>query len=101
MSVLENFIKIKNSKIFSIGNICIETIWVNPNITGVRVARVQSDFKQVFCMNMIGFITEGQSSENTMRQVFHSGYETVVRTKTVRIYCAGNQSIELTVIGEI
>jgi len=98
---LENFIKIKNSKIFSIGNICIETIWVNPNTTGVRVAKVQSNFKQVFCMNMIGFITEGQSAENTMRQVFHSGYESVVTTKTVRIYCAGNQSIELTVIGEI
>ena len=98
---LENFIKVKNNKIFTIGNICIETINCTPNIAGVRTVKIESDFKNIFSIFLTGYITEGQTEEHLMRQVVHDYYSKIVATKQVRLYAAGNQSIELTIIGTI
>ena len=98
---LENFIKVKNNKIFTIGNICIETINCTPNIAGVRTVKIESDFKNIFSIFLTGYITEGQNAEHLMRQVVHDYYSKIVATKQVRLYSAGNQSIELTIIGTI
>ena len=98
---LENFIKVKNNKIFTIGNICIETITCTPNIAGVRTVKIESDFKNIFSIFLTGYITEGQNAEHLMRQVVHDYYSKIVATKQVRLYTAGNQSIELTIIGTI
>ena len=98
---LENFIKVKNNKIFTIGNICIETINCTPNIAGVRTVKIESDFKNIFSIFLTGYITEGQNAEHLMRQVVHDYYSKIVATKQVRLYAAGNQSIELTIIGTI
>ena len=98
---LENFIKVKNNKIFTIGNICIETINCTPNTVGVRTVNVESDFKNIFFISLTGYITEGQTEEHLMRQVVHDYYSKIVATKQVRLYAAGNQSIELTIIGTI
>ena len=98
---LENFIKVKNNKIFAIGNICIETINCTPNIAGVRTVKIESDFKNIFSIFLTGYITEGQNAEHLMRQVVHDYYSKIVATKQVRLYAAGNQSIELTIIGTI
>ena len=98
---LENFIKVKNNKIFTIGNICIETINCTPKTVGVRTVNVESDFKNIFFISLTGYITEGQTEEHLMRQVVHDYYSKIVATKQVRLYAAGNQSIELTIIGTI
>ena len=98
---LENFIKVKNNKTFKIGNICIETINCTPNIAGVRTVKIESDFKNIFSIFLTGYITEGQNAEHLMRQVVHDYYSKIVATKQVRLYAAGNQSIELTIIGTI
>ena len=98
---LENFIKVKNNKIFTIGNICIETINCVPNTVGVRTVNVQSDFKNIFCIFLTGYITEGQTAEHLMRQVVHDYYSKIVATKQVKLYASGNQSLELTIIGTI
>lgn len=98
---LENLIKIKNNKIFTIGNICIETINCTPNIAGVRTVKIESDFKNIFSIFLTGYITEGQNAEHLMRQVVHDYYSKIVATKQVKLYAAGNQSIELTIIGTI
>ena len=98
---LENFIKVKNNKIFTIGNICIETINCTPNIAGVRTANIESDFKNIFSIFLTGYITEGQTQENLMRQVVHGYYSKMVETKQVKIYASGTQSLELTIIGSI
>ena len=100
-STVENFIKVKNNKIFTIGNICIETINCTPNIAGVRTVKIESDFKNIFSIFLTGYITEGQNDEHLMRQVVHDYYSKIVATKQVRLYAAGNQSIELTIIGTI
>ena len=100
-STVENFIKVKNNKIFTIGNICIETINCTPNIAGVRTVKIESDFKNIFSIFLTGYITEGQNAEHLMRQVVHDYYSKIVATKQVKLYAAGNQSIELTIIGTI
>ena len=98
---LENFIKVKNNKIFTIGNICIETINCTPNIAGVRTVKIESDFKNIFSIFLTGYITEGQTEEHLMRQVVHDYYSKIVATKQVKLYASGNQSLELTIIGTI
>ena len=98
---LENLIKIKNNKIFTIGNICIETINCKPNTVGVRTLNVESDFKNIFSIFLTGYITEGQTAEHLMRQVVHDYYSKIVATKQVKVYASGNQSLELTIIGTI
>ena len=98
---LENFIKVKNNKIFTIGNICIETINCSPNIAGVRTVKIESDFKNIFSIFLTGYITEGQNAEHLMRQVVHDYYSKIVATKQVKLYASGNQSLELTIIGTI
>ena len=98
---LENFIKVKNNKIFTIGNICIETINCTPNTVGVRTVNVESDFKNIFFISLTGYITEGQTEEHLMRQVVHDYYSKIVATKQVKLYASGNQSLELTIVGTI
>ena len=98
---LENFIKVKNNKIFTIGNICIETINCTPNTVGVRTVNVESDFKNIFFISLTGYITEGQTAEHLMQQVVHDYYSKIVATKQVKLYASGNQSLELTIIGTI
>nr|DAX86250.1 MAG TPA: tail-collar fiber protein [Caudoviricetes sp.] len=98
---LENLIKVKNNKIFTIGNICIETINCTPNIAGIRTVKIESDFKNIFSIFLTGYITEGQNSEHLMRQVVHDYYSKIVATKQVKLYASGNQSLELTIIGTI
>ena len=100
-STVENFIKVKNNKIFTIGNICIETINCTPNTVGIRTVNVESDFKNIFSIFLTGYITEGQTGEHLMRQVVHDYYSKIVATKQVKLYASGNQSLELTIIGTI
>ena len=100
-STVENFIKVKNNKIFTIGNICIETINCTPNTVGVRTVNVESDFKNIFFISLTGYITEGQTAEHLMRQVVHDYYSKIVATKQVKLYASGNQSLELTIVGTI
>ena len=102
MSVLENLIKtVPDHDIVTIGNLCIESINVAPNVSGVRVANIISNFKRIFHISLVGFISEGQSDPDTMRQMIHSGYEYSVNTKQIRLYSSGSQSIEATVFGLI
>ena len=100
-SIVENFIKVKNNKIFTIGNICIETINCTPNTVGIRTVNVESDFKNIFSIFLTGYITEGQTEEHLMRQVVHDYYSKIVATKQVKLYASWNQSLELTIIGTI
>ena len=102
MSVLENLIKtIPGYDIVTVGNLCIESINVTPNVSGLRVANIISNFKRILHISLVGFISEGQSNPEDMRQMIHSGYEYSVNTKQIRLYSSGSQSIEATVIGLI
>lgn len=74
---------------------------MTPNVSGLRVANIISNFKRIFHISLVGFISEGQSNPEDMRQMMHSGYEYSVNTKQIRLYSSGRQSIEATVIGLI
>lgn len=100
---MENLISLKSedsNNFIKIGNIVIETIDV-PGNNGIRIGNIKTNFKKIYCVFLTGYITKGQSQENLMRQVIHSGTNEMVFNKKIEFYAAGNQTITLTIIGEI
>lgn len=106
---LENLISFKEetnnsypypSKIIKIGNVVIETISCTTTI-GIRKVPVYSKFKKVCNILITPYISKGQTGANLMQQVVHSTHADIVNNKLVEIYSAGNQSIEISIVGII
>ena len=106
---LENLISFKEetnnpypypSKIIKIGNVVIETISCTSTI-GIRKVPVYSKFKKVCNILITPYISKGQTEANLMQQVVHSTHADIVNNKLVEIYSAGNQSIEISIVGII
>ena len=107
--MLENLISFKEetnnpypypSKIIKIGNVVIETISCTSTI-GIRKVPVYSKFKKVCNILITPYISKGQTEANLMQQVVHSTHADIVNNKLVEIYSAGNQSIEISIVGII
>ena len=100
---MENLITLQSedfNSFIKIGNIVIETIDV-PGNSGIRIGNIKTNFKKIYCFFLTGYITKGQSQENLMRQVIHSGTNEMIFNKKIEFYAAGNQTITLTIVGEI
>lgn len=91
---------IDTNEIIRIGNIVIETVDV-VGLAGLRKGYITTNFKKIFSINLCGFVNKGQNEEHLMRQVMHSGSEEIKTNKYFEFYCAGNQTVVVTIIGEI
>ena len=98
---LENLITFNSTdNIIKIGNIVIETVDV-VGLARLRKGYITTNFKKIFSINLCGFVNKGQNEEHLMRQVMHSGSEEIKTNKYFEFYCAGNQTVVVTIIGEI
>lgn len=91
---------IDTNEIIRIGNIVIETVDV-VGLAGLRKGYITTNFKKIFSINLCGFVNKGQNEEHLMRQVMHSGSEEIKTNKYFEFYCAGNQTVVVTIIGKI
>ena len=91
---------IDTNETIRIGNIVIETVNV-VGLVGLRKGYITTNFKKIFSINLCGFVNKGQNEEYLMRQVMHSVFEEIKTNKYFEFYCAGNQTVVVTIIGEI
>lgn len=91
---------IDTNEIIRIGNIVIETVDV-VGLAGLRKGYITTNFKKIFSINLCGFVNKGQNGEYLMHQVMHSVPEEIKTNKYFEFYCAGNQTVAVTIIGEI
>lgn len=100
-STVENLIGFNSvDNIIKIGKIVIETIDVIGN-AGIRTGYIKTNFKRIFSINLVGFITKGQNESHLMQQVMHTTGDDIVKNKFFQLYTAGNQTVSVTIIGEI
>ncbi|WP_314346931.1 hypothetical protein [Fusobacterium massiliense] len=98
---LENLITLNSKEnIIRIGKVVIETIPIS-GYAGIRTGRVKTNFKKIYSINFIGLANKGQTQENLMRQLMYSSLEEIAASKTFELYVAGNQSVYITLIGEV
>ena len=98
---MENLItsKIENDiKILKIGNVVIENISV-PGREGIRTAKIKTDFKNIISISLTPYITYGQQANSS--QTIHDGNSYVIQNKSLRFYCNGNQTVDVSVVGLI
>nr|DAS07276.1 MAG TPA: hypothetical protein [Caudoviricetes sp.] len=98
---MENLISSKieeDRAILKIGNLVIENISVS-GITGIRTATVKTSFKNIISIYLSPYISYGQQ-ENTV-QAIHDSNDYIVRNKSLRFYCNGNQTVDVCIIGLI
>ena len=98
---LENLIssKIEDSNaILKIGNVVIETISVPGNV-GIRTATIKTSFKNIISVSLNSYITFGQQVDAA--QSIHDSNDYIIRNKSLRFYCNGNQSVDVCIIGII
>ena len=98
---MENLITLNSKEnIIRIGKVVIETIGL-PGYSGIRTGRVKTNFKKIYSVNFLGLANKGQTQENLMRQLMYSSLDEIAANKTFELYVAGNQSVYITLIGEI
>lgn len=98
---LENLISFDSTnQTIKIGNFVIESVQVT-GYAGIRTGHVKTNFKKIYSVNLIAYANKGQTAESLMRQVMHTGTEQIEKTKTFELYAAGNQTILVTLVGEI
>ena len=98
---LENLISFdSDNNIIKIGKVVIETVFV-PGNSGLRTGYIKTNFKKIYSVNFIGFANKGQLDDSLMKQMMHTGFDQIANTKTFEFYAAGNQSLSVTLVGEI
>ena len=98
---LENLITLNSKEnIIRIGKVVIETIPIS-GYAGIRTGRVKTIIIKIYSINFIGLANKGQTQENLMRQLMYSSLEEIAASKTFELYVAGNQSVYITLIGEV
>nr|DAT06702.1 MAG TPA: hypothetical protein [Caudoviricetes sp.] len=103
-SLLDRFENLISSKIedsnaiLKIGNVVIETISVPGNV-GIRTATIKTSFKNIISVSLNSYITFGQQVDAA--QSIHDSNDYIIRNKSLRFYCNGNQSVDVCIIGII
>ena len=87
-----------NNSVLKFGNLVIENISVS-GITGIRIATVKTSFKNIISISLSPYISYGQQ-ENTI-QAIHDSNDYVIKNKSLRFYCNGNQTVDVCVVGLI
>nr|DAP30072.1 MAG TPA: tail-collar fiber protein [Caudoviricetes sp.] len=107
ISIWENCKRLKNlisskiedsNAILKIGNVVIETISVPGNV-GIRTATIKTSFKNIISVSLNSYITFGQQVDAA--QSIHDSNDYIIRNKSLRFYCNGNQSVDVCIIGII
>ena len=96
---LENLISSKtegNNSILKIGNVVIENISI-PGGTGIRTATLKTSFKNIISISLSPYITYGQQENSS--QSIHDEDNYIIRNKSLRFYCNGNQTVNICIIG--
>ena len=96
---LENLISSKteeNNTILKIGNAVIENISI-PGSAGIRTATVKTSFKHIIHVSLTPYITYGQQENSS--QSIHDDDNYIIRNKSLRFYCNGNQTVNVCIIG--
>jgi hypothetical protein len=96
---LENLISSKtegNNSILKIGNVVIENISI-PGGTGIRTATLKTSFKNIISISLTPYITYGQQENSS--QSIHDDDNYIIRNKSLRFYCNGNQTVNVCIIG--
>lgn len=97
----ENLVSFNSdNNIVKIGNLVIENIDIAGTL-GTRIGYIKTNFRKIYSISSIGYASKGQTQEYLMRQIMNSGPEEIIRNKFFEIYCAGNQTVGVTIIGEI
>lgn len=87
-----------NNTVLKFGNFVIENISVSGSI-GIRTATVKTSFKSIISIFLSPYISYGQQ-ENTI-QAIHDSNDYVIKNKSLRFYCNGNQTVDVCVVGLI
>ena len=98
-STVENLISSKteeNNTILKIGNAVIENISI-PGSAGIRTATVKTSFKHIIHVSLTPYITYGQQENSS--QSIHDDDNYIIRNKSLRFYCNGNQTVNVCIIG--
>jgi len=99
---LENLSTIYSSSgsnsVLKFGNLVIENISVSGTI-GIRTATVKTNFKNIISISLSPYISYGQQ-ENTV-QAIHDSNDYIIRNKSLRFYCNGNQTVDVCIVGII
>ena len=96
---LENLISSKtegNNSILKIGNVVIENISI-PGGTGIRAATLKTSFKNIISISLTPYITYGQQENSS--QSIHDDDNYIIRNKSLRFYCNGDQTVNACIIG--
>ena len=101
-STVENLSTIYSSSgsnsVLKFGNLVIENISVSGKI-GIRTATVKTNFKNIISISLSPYISYGQQ-ENTV-QAIHDSNDYIIRNKSLRFYCNGNQTVDVCIVGII
>ena len=98
-STVENLISSKtegNNSILKIGNVVIENISI-PGGTGIRTSILKTSFKNIISISLTPYITYGQQENSS--QSIHDDDNYIIRNKSLRFYCNGNQTVNVCIIG--
>ena len=96
---LENLSQIfenSGNVIFKFGSLVIETISV-PGREGIRTAAVKTSFKNIISISLSPYITYGQQENSS--QSIHDDDNYIIRNKSLRFYCNGDQTVNACIIG--
>jgi len=88
----------ENNTVLKFGNFVIENISVSGS-TGIRTATVKTSFKSIISISLSPYISYGQQ-ENTI-QAIHDSDDYIIKNKSLRFYCNGNQTVNVCIIGII
>ena len=87
-----------NATVLKFGDLVIENITVSGGL-GVRIAKIQTNFKKIIFVSLTPYITYGQQTNSS--QTVHDTESYIITNKLLRFYCNGNQTVDVSVVGLI
>ena len=87
-----------NATVLKFGDLVIENITVSGGL-GVRTAKIQTNFKKIISVSLTPYVTYGQQTNSS--QTLHDAESYIIKNKSLRFYCNGNQTVDVSVVGLI
>ena len=87
-----------NATVLKFGDLVIENITVSGGL-GVRIAKIQTNFKKIISVSLTPYVTYGQQTNSS--QTIHDAESYIITNKSLRFYCNGNQTVDVSVVGLI
>ena len=87
-----------NATVLKFGDLVIENITVSGGL-GVRTAKIQTNFKKIISVSLTPYVTYGQQTNSS--QTIHDAESYIIKNKSLRFYCNGNQTVDVSVVGLI